>query len=183
MQVDWGYPYMGAGPIDRNYTIRTTAIYASVLIYQQFANRLNLPTSRTRTKVQLCRIKRDQRTLSPKLSHKSHAISVSLSNRCRESNGTSYGDCIVCGKSNEQIRETAVLAFLESTTSREESSSERQRKREAFIAGIETSTDYSYPGECRRVPPAMEALTKFLLTVKIQIRHQEGSLYEIGPSV
>ena len=47
---------------------------------------------------------------------------------------------MACGESFEQRRETAALAFSEPTTTREEFYNERQRKREDFIAGMETRT-------------------------------------------
>ena len=51
-----------------------------------------------------------------------------------------YGDCIVCGRSYERIRETAVLAYLESTSTRDESYQERQRRRNAYLEGMNQGT-------------------------------------------
>ena len=57
-----------------------------------------------------------------------------------------YGDCVVCGKSYEEIREIAALNFLESTAMSIETYNERQRRREAFMAGMETGTVLLVPG-------------------------------------
>ena len=54
-------------------------------------------------------------------------ISVRIGANCGEANAVVYGDCIVCGRSYEQIRETAVLSYLESTSKRDESYQERQK--------------------------------------------------------
>ena len=67
-------------------------------------------------------------------------IIIIVSNKCGEPNFANYGDCVVCGRSYEQIKEMSALIFLESTTTNGESYAERQRRREAFIAGIETGT-------------------------------------------
>ena len=67
-------------------------------------------------------------------------ISIRVSNKCGEPNLANYGDCVVCGRSYEQIKEMSALTFLESTTTSCESYAERQRRREAFLAGMETGT-------------------------------------------
>ena len=56
-------------------------------------------------------------------------ISIRVSNKCAEPNFANYGDCLVCGRSYEQIKEMSALTFLESTTTSGESYAERQRRR------------------------------------------------------
>ena len=67
-------------------------------------------------------------------------ISIRVSNKCGEPNFANYGGCVVCGRSYEQVKEMSALTFLESTTTSGESYAERQRRREAFVAGMETGT-------------------------------------------
>ena len=47
-------------------------------------------------------------------------IGVRIGSNCGEPNVAVYGECIVCVRSYEQIRETAVLTYLESTSGRGE---------------------------------------------------------------
>ena len=63
-------------------------------------------------------------------------ISVRMGANCGEMNVAIYGDCFVCGSSYEQIRETAVLTYLESTSRRDDSYQERQRPRNAYLEGL-----------------------------------------------
>ena len=63
-----------------------------------------------------------------------------MSNRCGEPNFANYGDCVVCGRTYEQIREISALTFLEATTTSNDTYAERRRIMEAFIAGMETGT-------------------------------------------
>ena len=67
-------------------------------------------------------------------------ISVRIGANCGEPNAAAYGDCIVCGKSYEQIRETAVLTYLESTSRRGETHYDQQRRRDAYLAGMNQGT-------------------------------------------
>ena len=67
-------------------------------------------------------------------------ISVRFGSHCGGPNAAIYGYCIVCGRSYEQIRETAVLAYLESTSTRDESYQEWQRRRNAYLEGINQGT-------------------------------------------
>ena len=60
-----------------------------------------------------------------------------ISSQCGQPNQAQYGDCIVCSRSYEQIKETAVLEYLESTTYRGERYDERQRRRNAYLAGMD----------------------------------------------
>ena len=64
-------------------------------------------------------------------------LSVRIASQGGLPNQAPYGDCIVCGKSYEQIKETAVLGYLESTTHRGESYNEQQRRRDASLAGMD----------------------------------------------
>ena len=45
-------------------------------------------------------------------------LSVRIASLCGQPSQAQYGDCIICGRSYEQIKETAVLENLESTTYR-----------------------------------------------------------------
>ena len=67
-------------------------------------------------------------------------ISIRVSNKYGEPNFANFGDCVVCGRTYEQIREISALTFLEATTTSGETYAERRRRREAFIAGMETGT-------------------------------------------
>ena len=67
-------------------------------------------------------------------------LSVRIASQCGQPNQAQYGDCIVCGRSYEQIKETAVLGYLESTTYRGESYDNRQRRRDAYLAGMDQGT-------------------------------------------
>ena len=67
-------------------------------------------------------------------------ISVRFGANCGEPNAAVYGECIVCGRSYEQSRETAVLTYLESTSRRDESYHERQRRRSAYLEGMNQGT-------------------------------------------
>ena len=67
-------------------------------------------------------------------------ISVRMGANCGELNAAAYGDCIVCGRSYEQIRETAVLTYLESTSRRGETHYDQQRRRDAYLAGMNQGT-------------------------------------------
>ena len=64
-------------------------------------------------------------------------LSVRIASQCGQPNQAQYGDCIVCGRIYEQIKETAVLGYLESTTYRGESYNDQQRRRDAFLAGMD----------------------------------------------
>ena len=83
---------------------------------------------------------------APVNSH-NQGISVRIRATCGEPNAAVYGDCIVCGRSYEQIRETAVLSYLESTSRRDESYQERQRRRDAYLAGMNQGTVLFIPRE------------------------------------
>ena len=67
-------------------------------------------------------------------------ISVRIEANCGEPNAPVYGDCIVSGRSYEQIRETAVLTHFESISRRDQSYHERQRRRDAYLAGMNQRT-------------------------------------------
>ena len=74
------------------------------------------------------------------LSSHIQGISVRMAAHCGQPNTAVYGDCIVCGRSYEQIKETAVLGYLEATTYRGETYAEQLRKREAYLAGMDQGT-------------------------------------------
>ena len=63
-----------------------------------------------------------------------------MASHCGQPNSATYGDCIVCGRSYEQSKETAVLDFLESTTYRGENYADRLRRRAAYLAGMDQGT-------------------------------------------
>ena len=67
-------------------------------------------------------------------------LSVRIASQCGQPNQALYGDCIVCRRSYEQINETAVLGYLESTTYRGESYNDQQRRRDAYLAGMDQGT-------------------------------------------
>ena len=46
----------------------------------------------------------------------------------------------MCGQSNEQIKETAVLDYLEKTTNLHETYGERLKRRAAYLAGMDHCT-------------------------------------------
>ena len=76
---------------------------------------------------------------APLISH-IHGLSVRFGANCGGPNAAVYGECIVCGRSYEQSRETAVLTYLESTSRRDESYKERQRRRNAYLEGMNQGT-------------------------------------------
>ena len=72
-------------------------------------------------------------------------ISVRFGANCGEPNAAVYGECIVSGRSFEQICETAVLTYLESTSRRDEPYQERQRRRNAYLEGMNQRTVLLFP--------------------------------------
>ena len=74
------------------------------------------------------------------LSSHIQGISVRMVSHCGQPNSAIYGDCIVSGRSYEQIKETAVLDFLESKTYRGETYADRLRRRAAYLAGMDQGT-------------------------------------------
>ena len=82
-----------------------------------------------------------QQTIHPlPLSSHIQGISVRMAAHCGQPNTAQYGDCIVCGPNYEQIKETAVLGYLEATTYRGEPYGEQLRRREAYLAGVDQGT-------------------------------------------
>ena len=67
-------------------------------------------------------------------------LSVRIASQCGQPNQAQYGDCIFCGRSYEQIKETAVLGYLESTTYLGENYNGQQRRRDAYLAGMDQGT-------------------------------------------
>ena len=63
------------------------------------------------------------------LSSHIQGISVRMASLCGQPNTARHGDCIICGRNYEQIKETAVLSYLEATTYRDETYGERLRRR------------------------------------------------------
>ena len=57
---------------------------------------------------------------------------------------------MICGKLYEQIRETAGLAFLESTTQDENLTTDANEGEKSPLPEWKTEWFLSYPGECRR---------------------------------
>ena len=96
-----------------------------------------------------------------------------MSNKCGEPNFANFGDCLVCGRTYEQIREMSALTFLEATTTSNETYAERPRRRETFIAGMETGQVFLPLGDCRRLPPAMEITIKSQQMATIQTQCRE----------
>ena len=75
----------------------------------------------------------------PLISH-IQGISVRMAAHCGQPNTAQYGDCIICGRNYEQIKETAVLSYLEATTYRGETYGERLKRRDAYLAGMDQGT-------------------------------------------
>ena len=63
-----------------------------------------------------------------------------MASHCGQPNTAQYGDCIVCGRSYEQVKETVGLSYFESTTYRGETYGERLRRLEACLAGMDQGT-------------------------------------------
>ena len=80
---------------------------------------------------------------------------------CGQPNTAQYGDCIICGRNYEHIKETAALSYLEATTYRGETYGARLRRREAYLAGMDQGTLLFVPGECCRLPPVTAIITRF----------------------
>ena len=59
--------------------------------------------------------------------------------------GETTCDCIVRGRSYEQIRDTTSLTYLESTSRRGETYEEKQRLRAAYLAGMNQGTELFVP--------------------------------------
>ena len=74
------------------------------------------------------------------LSSHIQVIRVRMASHCGQPNTATYGDCIVCGRSYEQINETAVLDYLENTTNLHETYGERLKRRAAYLAGMDQGT-------------------------------------------
>ena len=73
------------------------------------------------------------RQLNQPLPLSSHiqGISVRMASHCGQHNSATYGDCIVWGRSYEQIKETAVLDL---------NYADRLRRRAAYLAGMDQGT-------------------------------------------
>ena len=79
-----------------------------------------------------------QQTIPPlPLSSHIQGISVRMAAHCGQPNTAQYGDCIVTGQNYGQIKETAVLGYLEATFYRGEPYGEQLRRREAYLAGMD----------------------------------------------
>ena len=63
-----------------------------------------------------------------------------MASHCGQPNTANYGDCIVCGPSYEQIKETAVLDYLENSTNLHETYGKRLKRRQAYLAGMDQGT-------------------------------------------
>ena len=111
------------------------------------------------------------------LSSRIQGISVRMAAHCGQPNTTQYGDCIICGRNYEQIKETSVLSYLEATTYRGETYGERLRRRDAYLAGMDQGTVLFVPRECRRLPPVMATTTRFCWKEIIQTLLQGHSLF------
>ena len=140
LQADYDYSNMGAGPPIRNDRNGNEISQCAGLPLVP-----DLPISpplhergpnNSENAYQVLNVTNDYR---PNNSH-IQGISIRVSNKCGEPNFANYGDCVVCGRSYEQIKEMPALTFLELTTTSGESYAERQRRREAVIAGMETGT-------------------------------------------
>ena len=62
------------------------------------------------------------------------AISVRMASYCGQPNTALFGDGIVCGQSYEEIKETAVLDYLENTTYLGQAYGERLKSREVYLS-------------------------------------------------
>ena len=87
-------------------------------------------------------------------------VAVKMSGHCGEQNLVQHGDCLVCGKSADIIQEEVTFNYLEKTHRAGESYETRQRQRHAFQAGMQAGAFVLVPRDCRRLPPAMETITK-----------------------
>ena len=63
-----------------------------------------------------------------------------MASHCGQPNTAQYGDCIICGHNYEQIKETAVLSYLEAKTHRVENYGERLRRQDPYLAGMDQGT-------------------------------------------
>ena len=67
-------------------------------------------------------------------------LSVRIALQCGQRNQAQYGNCIVYGRSYEQIKETAVLGYLQSTTYCGESYNDQRKRRNTYLAGMDQGT-------------------------------------------
>ena len=73
-----------------------------------------------------------------------------------------YSDCVVCGKSVEQIKDEAVIDYMHKTAVPNESLQQFNARRMAFFEGMEIGTFLLLPGECRRLPPVRTIFTQLM---------------------
>ena len=140
LQADYDYSIMGAGPPIRNDTDGYEISRCAGL--HPIPDSPISPPLHERVPNYSVNTYQGRNVTNDYHAYNSHiqGISIRVSNRCGEPNFANYGDCVVCGRSYEQIKEMSALTFLESTTTSGESYAERQRRREAFVAGMETGT-------------------------------------------
>ena len=85
---------------------------------------------------------------------KSHiqGLSVRMAAHCGQPNTAQYGDCIACGRKYEQIKEAAVLGYLEATTYRGEPYADQLRDERHILQEWTKGQYFLSLGECRRLP-------------------------------
>ena len=86
------------------------------------------------------------------LSSHIQGINVRMASHCGQPNTAQYGDCIVCGRSYEQIKETAVLDYLDNTTHPGETYVESLKRRDAYLAGMDQGTVLFIPRGVSQAP-------------------------------
>ena len=74
-------------------------------------------------------------------------------------------DCLVCGKSVEQIQDEAVIDYLHKTAIRGESAEQFNARRLAVLEGMKVGCFMLIPGECPRRPPVMAMSIQFATTI------------------
>ena len=132
--------YMGAGPSTTNQSSSPPIKYCGKLT-SLVDTPLSPPPHEPGPTYNNCDYTTTMQTRMP-LRPNSHiqGLSVPIASQCGQPNQAQYGDCIVCRRSYEQIKETAVLGYLEPTTYRGESYNDQQRRRDAYLAGMDQGT-------------------------------------------
>ena len=77
-------------------------------------------------------------------------VAVRTDGTCREQNLVRWGDCMVCVKTADIVREEVVTDYLERTHRAGESYETRQRRRDAFQSRMRRGQLFSSRGECHR---------------------------------
>ena len=105
-------------------------------------------------------------------------VAVSTSEACDEPNIVQHGDCYVCGKSLNTIKEELLFNFLKQTHIDGESYQTRLRRRNAFQAGMQAAPSSSSPGEGRKLPPVTATRNKWPPETVICLTYPESYHYD-----